>query len=501
MPRKRNSANTSSKSSASPSTSVRRSTRIKRDEPKDEQFSNEEAVQEVLSENEETQPKLSLPKKRTKPTSPASKNIRSKKARKEDEQQLSTEEVKVEETPDNDSQGSETIKGKNKVIEQSYEDNTEDASITESTSFMSLKSQATEKSSVNTSLSNISKYDGSDNTDETDPLVQAKWEIIKAQLFEVPREPRPAYREYQDKLFTRHPWMKKKDIDYLQKLYTDPKSMLAKKQLKTLFNFPIYNSFTDEQKSRLLKLLPNCDLVPIASENGDPIDTPRIEREYIAAGLDSYEPGISEPVSELDPNKVCPRFDFWLSDSFKEARWWFQTSIKYGYNTKNGVDTQWNNLEKFKTEIPKNWKNDDYEQEWGIGLLGKLGKKQIAGNSAQITLPEMTKAQIIRLDDTLKYKRQFKNVGITVLMDLKVVAINKSNGHLQLKLFKGKQNKIINDINNPTRLEHEVLDFDGRVAKDSRPNGNAFKNFSIVRSEDYTPSLFEARKEYWAKTQ
>ena len=105
-----------------------------------------------------------------------------------------------------------------------------------------------------------------------------------------------------------------------------------------------------------MKLLPNCDLVPIASDEGDPIDTPRIEREYIAAGLESYEPGISEPVSELDPNKVCPRFDFWLSDSFKDARWWFQTSIKYGYNTKNGVDTQWDNLEKFRTEIPRDWK-------------------------------------------------------------------------------------------------------------------------------------------------
>ncbi|CAB4439083.1 unnamed protein product [Rhizophagus irregularis] len=441
-------------SGSNTTSSVRRSARIKRDEPKEEQLSNEEAVQEVSSENEEAQPKLSLPKKRTKVIFPASKSTRAKKARKQ--QQM--EETKIDESPDNGSQESENIKVKNNAIKQSYEDNTEDASATESTSFVSLKSQNTEKSSITTPSSTIPKHDSSDmNTDESDPLVQAKWEIIKAQLFEVPREPRPAYREYQNKLFTKHPWMKKKDVDYLQKLFTDPKSMLAKKQLKTLLNFHVYNNFTDDQKSRLLKLLPNCDLVPIASDNGDPIDTPRIEREYLAAGLDSYEP-----------------------DSFKDARWWFQTSIKYGYNTKNGVDTQWNNLEKFKTEVPKNWKNDDYEQEWGIGLSEKMGKKQIAGDSAHISLPEMTKAQIIRLDDTLKYKRQFKNMGITVLMDLKVVAINKSNGHLQLKLFKGEQNKIIDDIHNPTRLENEVLDFDGRVAKSSRPNGNAFKNFSIV---------------------
>lgn len=226
MPRKRISgSNTTS--------SVRRSARIKRDEPKEEQLLNEEAVQEVSSENEEAQPKLSLPKKRTKLISPASKSTRAKKARNEVGKQQQMEETKIDESPDNGSQESETIKVKNNVIKQSYEDNAEDASATESTSFVSLKSQNTEKSSITTPSSTIPKHDGSDmHTDESDPLVQAKWEIIKAQLFEVPREPRPAYREYQNKLFTKHPWMKKKEVDYLQKLFTDPKSMLAKKQLK-----------------------------------------------------------------------------------------------------------------------------------------------------------------------------------------------------------------------------------------------------------------------------
>jgi hypothetical protein len=222
MPRKRNSgSNTNPNSSASPM-SVRRSTRIKREELKSEQLLNEEAVQEVSSENEETQSKLSLPKKRTKPISPSSKSTRAKKARNEaGKQQI--EEAKINESPDNGSQESETIKGKNKVTEHS----SEDASTTESTSFVSLKSQ---KSSI-TTPSTIPKHDSSD-MNESDPLVQAKWEIIKSQLFEVPREPRPAYREYQNKLFTKHPWLKKKDVDYLQKLFTDPKSMLAKKQFK-----------------------------------------------------------------------------------------------------------------------------------------------------------------------------------------------------------------------------------------------------------------------------
>ncbi|GET03726.1 hypothetical protein GLOIN_2v1520285 [Rhizophagus clarus] len=224
-------------------TPVRRSTRIKRDEPKDEQLSNN--VQELSSENEETQSKLSLPKKRTKPISPASKSTRAKKARNEFGKQQQIEEKKIDESPENASQESVTIKGKNKVIDQSYED----------ASTIEFKNQITEKLST-TPLNTISKHDSSDvNTDKSDPLVQAKWELIKAQLFEVPKEPRPAYREYQTKLFTKHPWMKKKDVDYLQKIFTDPKSMLAKKQLKTLFNFHIYNNFSDDQKKSSLETI------------------------------------------------------------------------------------------------------------------------------------------------------------------------------------------------------------------------------------------------------
>src|SRR5215470_15337801 len=92
-----------STTSKTPSTSVKRSTRIKRDEPKDVQ---QKTVQGDSSENEETH-SSSLPKKRTKHISTVSKKIRVEKALNEDEQQRT---------------------------EQSYEEeNTEDASTIEST--------------------------------------------------------------------------------------------------------------------------------------------------------------------------------------------------------------------------------------------------------------------------------------------------------------------------------------------------------------------------------
>ncbi|CAG8465124.1 3967_t:CDS:2 [Diversispora eburnea] len=329
--------------------------------------------------------------------------------------------------------------------------------------------------------------------------VESTDEGEKKVLFEIPKRPRPTHKEYQDKILVKHPWMKKKEIDYLHKILSNSRSELGYKVMKHIINFNVYKNFTDEQKSRLLKLLPRSELVPIASEVGEPIDTPRIERERQAQGMKLYEAGVTETITEIDPTKVVPRFDFWLSDAFKDARWWFQLSIRYGYYTKIGVDTQWDNLEKFKTEIPNYWKNDAFEQDWGIGLWGKMGKKQVAGDSAQISLPDMVKARILRPNDILKYKKQFKGLGVTVNMDLKVTAVNESNGRLQIMLIKSNQSKLIDDVVNPTRLEHDLLDWDGQVPRQSRPNGNAFKNFSIQRSAGYTPSLFEARKEYWAK--
>ncbi|CAG8530167.1 15697_t:CDS:2 [Acaulospora colombiana] len=452
---------------------------------------------DLLAEEEPETKKVH--KKRAKNTG-SSRSSRVKKSRPD---------VSTDVTPINNDPHTNTLvmeqRGQGSEMEEIMEENVKNEDIVKEDASLSPQIINGDKinSEAGSSTSNRSKNDNTEVTqaEDVDPNVQKRWESIKERLFETPKLPKPPYKDYQDKLLVKRPWMKKRDIDYLHKLLTDPNSELGYKVIKHIINYTVYSNFTDEQKARLLNLLPSSELVPIASDAGEPIDTPRIERERQSKGLKLYEAGITSVITEIDPTKVVPRFDFWLSDAFKDARWWFQLSIRYGYFTKIGVDTQWTNLEKFKTEIPDVWKNDAFEQDWGIGLWGKIGNKQIAGDSAQITLPDLAKALIIKPNDTLKYKRQFKNIGVTVSMDVKVISIDKSNGHLQIKLIKGKQSKTIDNIHNPTRLENELLDFDGQVPRKSRPNGNAFKNFSIQRSAEYTPSLFEARKEYWAKSQ
>ncbi|CAJ0763786.1 6840_t:CDS:2 [Entrophospora sp. SA101] len=292
------------------------------------------------------------------------------------------------------------------------------------------------------------------------------------------KRPKPDYNQYLDKLFTKQPWMTKKDIKYLTDLFTKPESIAS---------------------CASIKLIPIEDIVPIASITGEPIDTPYIERERTYKDEFLYEAGIHGQITGIDPMKVTPRFDFWLSDDVKDARWWWQLSIEYGYYTKYGVNQQWDEYENFRCNLPSHWKSDAFEEMWGEILKEGVGNVQLAGDSAKITLPDLVKAKVIKEGDILIYKRSFAKLDITVTTELEVLRVNRNNGCMAVKFGKGKNFRVIEDVQRPTSLEKEILDFDGRIPKSSRPHGNAFKNLSIVKSESYKPSLFEVRKEYWTK--
>jgi hypothetical protein len=52
---------------------------------------------------------------------------------------------------------------------------------------------------------------------------------------------------------------------------------------------------------------------------------------------------------------------------------------------------------------------------------------------------------------------------------------------------------VIEDVDNPTKLETLLLDEDGRIPRGERPNGNAFKAIRIVRGTEDIGSLFDVR--------
>lgn len=55
--------------------------------------------------------------------------------------------------------------------------------------------------------------------------------------------------------------------------------------------------------------------------------------------------------------------------------------------------------------------------------------------------------------------------------------------------------EIFEDFETPTALETKILDHHGKVTKDKRPNGNAFKSIRLIRAGKDMGRLFDIRKD------
>lgn len=69
----------------------------------------------------------------------------------------------------------------------------------------------------------------------------------------------------------------------------------------------------------------------------------------------------------------------------------------------------------------------------------------------------------------------------------------KSDGTLGLSIILDEQ--VYEDFETPTALETKILDHHGKVARDKRPNGNAFKSIRLIRDGKDMGRLFDIRKE------
>jgi hypothetical protein len=56
-------------------------------------------------------------------------------------------------------------------------------------------------------------------------------------------------------------------------------------------------------------------------------------------------------------------------------------------------------------------------------------------------------------------------------------------------------NQVFEDFETPTALETKILDHHGEVARDKRPNGNAFKSIRLIRNGKDLGRLFDIRKD------
>ncbi|GAB5588703.1 hypothetical protein Unana1_03603 [Umbelopsis nana] len=279
--------------------------------------------------------------------------------------------------------------------------------------------------------------------------------------------------------YPEHPSIKKTKLDVwsLDYLLHNPESKLANIDLKTIICPASFQILTPQDRSDLLEYLPYFVKVFVrrAASPSDAIISraetirPKSDQEIIQLRLD--------PTWEEAPDK-----SLWNDQGLLKAISQWQTMLKEGRFLQPQQQQQDLDL------MVDDEKNMAFDAYWGE--LGEREKMHnVAGDSKNITLKDMCRLELIKVNDILIYKRNFSASKVVVDLSMQVVKASGSSG---LSIELGGQ--VYEDFETPTALETKILDYHGRVTKEKRPNGNAFKSIRLIRNNKDMGRLFDIRK-------
>ncbi|TKA79435.1 hypothetical protein B0A49_01030 [Cryomyces minteri] len=149
------------------------------------------------------------------------------------------------------------------------------------------------------------------------------------------------------------------------------------------------------------------------------------------------------------------------------------------------------------------WKEKEMEVFWG--QLQKLPAGSLAGESSKIKLAEMVAAGCFQVGDVWAYARTFKRDDGTKVLVEKEVILKEIDTDLALvfgvpagrKKFPDADDTEYSLNGNPAGLGNFIVALDGRISK--LPNGNAWKDYRVLRANQDMGTLFDVREAFWAR--
>ncbi|KAI8079669.1 uncharacterized protein B0P05DRAFT_541525 [Gilbertella persicaria] len=275
-------------------------------------------------------------------------------------------------------------------------------------------------------------------------------------------------------------------------LCTHPCSPLATIDLESIFNLSTFQLLSQDKREELYSLLPE-DQTPLL--NHYPFDHE-----------DGYYPTCSDSFIYPQPSFFSKTENPMLWNTLTE----WQTMLGQGEFLDHPDSPPLplspihhlssSSKSSYKTKTPKSSKSsacslsshkkdEPFESYWG-DLIDKERAHNVAGDSKSITLKDMCRKGLIREQDVIVYKRNFSACKVVVSKSMTVVkACGLSGISIQL------DEEIFEDFETPTALETKILDHHGKVTKDKRPNGNAFKSIRLIRAGKDLGRLFDIRKD------
>ncbi|KAF7348589.1 hypothetical protein MVEN_01376500 [Mycena venus] len=301
------------------------------------------------------------------------------------------------------------------------------------------------------------------------------------------RKPKPTQRELLPAAETVPSKRKaKEDVDPAQQLRSmlqNPKSRLTKMDISDLINANSWNMLSPDSQSRLAALLPPtafssfqpsigsdhpaaAESMNVDSSGLSPIDTSLFTDSHFLAAAHTFQDHL---------------FSNWLSDAHAEKVKKYEQGIRDG-----SLAAPW------KDEV---WERDNAKEEPTTPHSQSSSTR--AGEAAELKLVDLTKSSVLREGDILAYKRHFSNLGVVVEKDVIIQIIDPRTHSLTVLLEPGTTRDLPTQllmpgpcdptaptrsmtITTPTQLESGLLDVYG-VDRAKRPNGNAWKSFTLWR--------------------
>ncbi|KAJ7595095.1 hypothetical protein C8J56DRAFT_855817 [Mycena floridula] len=274
------------------------------------------------------------------------------------------------------------------------------------------------------------------------------------------------------------------EVDQLDVLLHDSQSRLTSIDIiADLINANVWGMLSEDSKRELAKLLPPTSFVDFV---------PSLDESHPAAGP-STEPAQS---SSFSPDLLDP--SVFSDPHFLAAAHTYQDQLQAGFMKESHASK----VKKFQDGVLEGtlsapWKDDVWIRDNPASFEPVPEASSRASDTSSVKLQS-----ILQVGDILAYKRHFSNLNLIVEKDVIIQSINSKNNTLTVLLesrttLKSLPLHLIRrnpgdpcpptqsmTISSPTMLENGVLDVDGRIDRTKRPNGNAWKSFTVFRWRD-----------------
>ncbi|KXN89536.1 hypothetical protein AN958_05562 [Leucoagaricus sp. SymC.cos] len=279
----------------------------------------------------------------------------------------------------------------------------------------------------------------------------------------------------------------------LRNILENPKSVLTTMDISELLNANNWNLLPDDSQNALMALLPSAAFTDDLSG----VDQLR---------LDEAMPGSDQLV------KRSLNLNIFHDAHFLDAAHTFQDHLFSGWFTAAHHEKLAVYLDGIRNgTLSAPWKDEVWERENphpatpvspvetpSSSARANFGANANAGASADLKLPDLVKDGVLRVGDIIAYRRNFSGVGLTIQKDAIIRSTDPLKYTLTVLMPKSAACSLPSSltcqnpgdpgsevvsvtISTPQMLETHILDMDARVKKNQRPNGNAWKCFTVYR--------------------